>query len=117
MATVCDRILGRDKRIGSAMLVDSEGHIVEWKMRGPLLMPKEDVATFAGIWTIVVGGVVKQMEKYFGKSEFNSLGYEKLTVYRLPFGDRAIVITARKDIPLEIVLSLKEITEDQTVQR
>ena len=112
MNTVCDRILAKDERIGFAMIVNQEGHIVESKTRGPLLMPKEDIAALAGVWTIIIGGVGKQMEKYFGRFEVNLLGYEKVSVYGVMLRNRTIVISARKDLPMETVLSLKKIEED-----
>lgn len=111
MDTVCDKILARDRRIGFAMVVDAQGEIVESKMRGPLLMPKEDIAAFAGISTTIIRGVGTQMEKYFGRFDVNSLGYEKVNVHGVRAGDRTIVITATKDLPLEIVLSLKKIAQ------
>lgn len=111
MMTICDRILAVDKRIGFAMLVGDKGQIVESKMRGTLLMPKEDIAAFAGIWTSVMGGVSQQMQKYFGNHFGLSMYYDKVNVHGLPVGNKTIVITARKDLPLEIVLSLKKIAE------
>lgn len=111
MMTICDRILGVDKRIGFAMLVDDKGQIVESKMRGTLLMPREDIETFAGIWTSVMGGVSQQMQKYFGNRFGLSIYYDKVNVHGLSVGDRILVITARKDLSLEIVLSLKKIAE------
>jgi hypothetical protein len=111
MMTTCDRILAVDKRIGFAMLVDDKGQIVESQMRGTLLMPKKDVAAFAGIWTSVMGGVSQQMQKYFGNHHGLSIYYDKLNVHGLPVGNKTIVITATKDMPLEIVLSLKKIAE------
>jgi hypothetical protein len=109
LVTFCETVLAQDKRIGSAMLVGPQGDIIEWKTQGPLLMPKEEIASLAGIWTVIVEGVAKQTEKYFGKSEVNSLTYEKLVIHGLPFGDKTLVITARKDLPLETVLNLKKI--------
>ena len=94
------------------MVVDAQGRIVETKMRGRLLMPKEDIAAFGGTWTTIIGGVGKQMEKYFGRFDVNSLGYEKVNVHGLIVGDRTVVITATKDLPLEIVLSLKKLAEE-----
>jgi hypothetical protein len=111
MMTVCDRILAVDRRIGFAMVVDDKGEIVESKMRGTLLMPKEDIVAFAGIWTGVLGGVSQRMQKYFGTHFGLSIYYDKVYVHGLPVGDRTIVITATKDMPLEIVLSLKKIAE------
>lgn len=111
MVTICDRILAVDRRIGFAMIVNDKGEIVESTMRGTLLMPKEDIAAFAGVWTGVVGGVSQQMQKYFGNHFGLSLYYDKVNVHGLPVGDRTIVITATKDLPFEIVLSLKKIAE------
>jgi hypothetical protein len=112
METVCDRILATDKRIGFAMIVNHEGHIVESKVRGRLLMPQEDIAALAGVWTIIIGGVGKQMEKYFGRFEVNLLAFEKVAVYGVTLNERTIVISARKDLPLETVHSLKKIAEE-----
>jgi hypothetical protein len=109
MTRTCDRILAVDRRIGFAMLVNDKGEIVESIMRGTRLMPDQDIATYTGIWTIVIQGICKQMEKFLGSHQFYSLGYDKLTVHGLAVGDRTLVITARKDLPLEIVLSLKKI--------
>jgi hypothetical protein len=111
MTTICERILAVDKRIGFAMLVDDKGEIVESKMRGTLLMPKEEIAAFAGIWTGVMGGVAKQMQKYLGNHFGLSIYYDKVNIHGLAVGDRSLVITARKDLPFEIVLSLKKIAE------
>jgi hypothetical protein len=112
LATVCERIFARDRRIGFAMVVDPKGRIIESKIRGPTLMPEDDIALFAGLWTSIIGGVGKQLEKYFGRYDFNSLGYEKLNVHGVTVGDNTIVITATKDLPLQTVLSLREITQD-----
>jgi hypothetical protein len=109
LETVCDKIFARDGRIGFAMVVDGRGQILESKTRGTLLMPREDIAAIAGIWTSVMGGIALQMEKYFGKSEVVSLDYEKVNVHGFRVNDKTVVITARKDVPLEIVLSLKKI--------
>lgn len=53
---------------------------------------------------LVIQGTAKSMEKFLGSHRYYSLGYEKLTVHGLPAGDKAIVMTARKDLPLETVL-------------
>ena len=111
MSTICDRILAVDRRIGYVMVVDEKGEIVESMMRGTRLMPDEDIATYTGIWTNVIQGIAKQMEKFLGTHQYYSLGYDKLTVHGLPAGNRTIVITARKDLPLEAVLSLRRIAE------
>ena len=111
MTRICDRILAVDKRIGFAMVVNDKGDMVESIMRGTRLMPDRDMVTYTGMWTIIIQGIAKQMEKFLGSHQFYSLGYDKLTVHGLPVGNKTIVITARKDLPLEIVLSLKRIAE------
>jgi len=109
--TICDRILAVDRRIGFAMVVNEKGEIVESKMRGTILMPEEDIVAFGGLWTSVMGGVSQRMQKYFGNHLGLSIYYDKVNVHGLPVGDRTIVVTARKDMPLEIVLSLRKIAE------
>jgi hypothetical protein len=111
MSTICDRILAVDRRIGYVMVVDDKGEIVESKMRGTRLMPDQDIATYTGIWTNVIRGICMQMEKFLGMHQYYSLGYDKLTVHGVPAGNGTIVITARKDLPLETVLSLRKIAE------
>ena len=111
MTEICDRILTVDKRIGFVMVVNEKGEIVESRMRGTRLMPDQDIATYTGIWTNIIQGIAKQMEKFLGPHQFYSLGYDKLTVHGLPVGDNTVVITARKDLPLEIVFSLRKIAE------
>jgi len=111
--TLCDRILAADKRIGFAMMVDETGEIVEMKTRGVLLMPKKDIAAFAGIWTSVMGGVSQRMQKYFGNQSGLSIFYEKLNIHGLPVGHRTIVITATKDVPHEILLTLRQIAQTE----
>jgi len=81
MGDVCDRILAQDGRIGFAMVVDEKGQIVESKMRGTPLMPKEDIAAFAGVWTSVMGGVARQMQKYLGTNFGLSIYYSKLNIH------------------------------------
>jgi len=51
------------------------------------------------------------MEKFLGSNQFYSLGYEKLTVHGVTVGDKTIVITSRKDLPLETALGLRRIAE------
>jgi hypothetical protein len=111
MTEICDRILTVDKRIGFVMVVNEKGEIVESRMRGTRLMPDQDIATYTGIWTNIIQGIAKQMEKFLGPHQFYSLGYDKLTVHGLPVGDNTVVITARKDLPLETVFSLRKIAE------
>jgi len=111
MTEICDRILAVDRRIGFVMVVNEKGEIVESRMRGTRLMPDQDIATYTGIWTNIIQGIAKQMEKFLGSHQFYSLGYDKLTVHGLPVGDNTVVITARKDLPLEIVFSLRKIAE------
>ena len=111
MMTICDRILAVDSRIGFAMVVDDKGEIVESKTSGTRLMPEEDLGTFAGMWASVMRGVSERMEKYLGNHSGLSIYFDKATVHGMPVGNKTIVITARKDLPLEIVLSLKKITE------
>ena len=74
-------------------------------------MPKEDIEAYAGIWTGILGGVSQQMQKYFGNNFGLSIYYDKVNVHGLPVGDSIIVITTRKDMPLEIVHSLKRIAD------
>lgn len=93
------------------MVVNEKGEIVESKMRGTRLMSEEDIDEYTGIWTVIIRGITKQLEKYLGTHLFYSLGYERLTVHGVQAGNRTIVITARKDMPLEIVLSLKKTAE------
>jgi hypothetical protein len=111
MTGICDRILAVDRRIGFAMVVNDKGEIVESIVRGTRLMADQDIVTYTGIWTVVIQGIAKQMEKFLGSHQFYSLSYEKLTVHGLPAGNKTIVITARKDLPLEIVHSLRRIAE------
>jgi hypothetical protein len=113
MTTICDRVLAQDRRIGYVMVVDSLGKLVESKMRGRRLMPQEVIEQYTGLWTVLIRGITNQMEKHLGAHLFYSLGYEKLTVHGIPSGDKTIVITARTDLPLEIVLGLKKIAETQ----
>jgi hypothetical protein len=93
------------------MLVDDNGEIVESIMRGTRLMPEKDIATYTGLWTVVIQGIARQLERFLGSRRFYSLGFDKLTVHGLQAGDKTIVITARKDLPLETVLSLRKIAE------
>lgn len=113
MSAVCDRILAMDKRIGFAIVAKLDGEILESKMLGTPLMSREAVAGFAGSWAAIIQGIALQMEKYFGKSEIVSLGYEKLNVHGFKVQDRIVVITTRKDIPVEIVLSAKKTLETE----
>jgi hypothetical protein len=108
MGDVCGRILAQDGRIGFAMVVDEKGQIVESKMRGTPLMPKEDIAAFAGVWTSVMGGVARQMQKYLGTNFGLSIYYDKLNIHGFPVGNNAVVMAARKDLPFETVLSLEK---------
>ena len=111
MTRICDRILAVDRRIGFVMVVDDKGEIVESVMRGTRLMTDQDIVTYTGIWTIVIQGIAKQMEKFLGSHQFYSLGYDKLTVHGLPLGNKTLMITARKDLSLKTVLSLRRIAE------
>jgi hypothetical protein len=117
MTGICDRILAVDRRIGFVMVVNENGEVVESMIRGRQLMPDEHIATYTGLWTSIIRGIIKQMEKFLGSHQFYSLGYDKLTVHGIPLGDNTIVITARKDLPLEIVLSLRRIAEAQDQTR
>ena len=112
MTTICESILAVDSRIGYAMVVSEKGEVLESIMRGTRLMPQQDIATFTGIWTIVIKGICSQMEKFLGQHQYYSLGYDTLTVHGLPIaGNKTLVITARKDLPLETVLSLARIAD------
>lgn len=111
MSCVCNRILSQDGRIGFAMVVDEKGHIVESKIRGTPLMPKEDITAFAGVWTSVMGGVARQMQKYLGTNLGLSIHYDKLNIHGFPTGNNTVVIAARRDLPFETVLSLEKIAE------
>ena len=113
LTTICDRILAQDMRIGYVMVVDFQGKVVESQMRGRRLMPQEVIEEYTGIWTIVIRGITHQMEKHLGAHRFYSLSYEKLTVYGIVLGDRTIVITARNELPLESVLKLRKVAEEQ----
>ena len=93
------------------MIVNDEGQILESIVRGTRLMSDQDIQTYTGMWTIVIQGIAKRMEKFLGSHQFYSLGYDKLNVHGLPLGNKTLVITARKDLPLEIVLSLRKIAE------
>lgn len=93
------------------MVVDGEGKLVESKMRGKRLMPQEVIEEYTGMWTVIIRGISNQMEKHLGAHLFYSLGYEKLTVHGIVLGDKTVVITATKGLPLEIVLSLKKIAQ------
>jgi len=79
---------------------------IESRMACETLMSEEDIAEFAAVWASVIAGIVKQMERYFGKSDCVSLNHEKLNVHGTVLDDRIIVVTARKDLPLDIVLGL-----------
>jgi hypothetical protein len=111
MTTVCERVLALDGRIGFAMLVDDKGRIIESRMRGKRLMPQEVIEEYTGMWTIIIRGVSNQMEKHLGAHQFYSLGYDKLTVHGIVLRDKTVVITATKDLPLEIVLSLRKVAQ------
>jgi hypothetical protein len=102
-----------DKRIGFAMVANLDGEILESRMLGTPLMSKEAVAGFAGSWAAIIEGITLQMEKYFGRSEIVSLGYEKLNVHGFRVQDRIVVITTRKDVPVEIVLGVKKTLQTQ----
>ena len=93
------------------MVVDANGEIVESKLRGRRLMTDDTIATYTGMWTVLIRGIARQMEKFLGSNQFYSLGYEKLTVHGVTVGDKTIVITSRKDLPLETALGLRRIAE------
>jgi hypothetical protein len=105
--SLCAKILSVDRRIGFAMVTTPQGVILESRIAGSTLMPQEDIAKFAAIWASLVAGIIQQMEKYFGASEFVSLNYEKLNVHGTILDDRIIVITARKDLSPDIVLRIR----------
>ncbi len=109
MSNLSDKILAIDKRIGFVMIVNSEGAIIESKMTGKELMPRDKVANLARYWAAIIRGIVLQMEEYFGRSESVTLSYEKLNVHGFPLANKFIVITSRKDMPLEKVLGVKEL--------
>ena len=113
MSALCDKILAMDKRIGFAMVANLDGEILESRMLGTPLMSKEVVASFAGSWAAIIQGIALQMERYLGRSEIVSLGYEKLNVHGFKVQDRIVVITTRKDVPVEIVLSIKKAAEKE----
>lgn len=113
MSALCDKILAMDKRIGFAMVANLDGEILESRMLGAPLMSREAVAGFAGSWAAIIQGIALEMEKYFGKSEIVSLGYEKLNVHGFKIQDRIVVITTRKDVPVEIVLGIKKTLQTQ----
>jgi hypothetical protein len=115
VSALCDKILAMDKRIGFAMVANLDGKILESRMLGTPLMSKEAVAGFAGSWAAIIQGIAVQMETYFGKSETVSLGYEKLNVHGFKAQDRIVVITTRKDAPLEIVLGIMKTLQTQAV--
>jgi hypothetical protein len=115
VSALCDKILAMDKRIGFAMVANLDGKILESRMLGTPLMSKEAVAGFAGSWAAIIQGIAVQMETYFGKSETVSLGYEKLNVHGFKAQDRIVVITTRKDVPLEIVLGIMKTLQTQAV--
>ena len=93
------------------MVVDEKGQIIESKMRGAPLMPTEEITAFAGVWTSVMGGVARQMEKYLGAHFGLSIYYDKLNIHGYPVGSNNVVIAARKDLPFENVLALKKTAE------
>jgi hypothetical protein len=111
MSTACDRILAQDPRIAFAMVVDEKGEIVESKMRGTPLMPKEDITAFAGVWTSVMGGVARQLQKYFGTNFGLSIYYDKLNIHGYPSGNDTVVIAARKGLTFEHILTLRKTGE------
>jgi len=90
------------------MVVDEKGQIVESKMRGSPLMPREDITAFAGVWTSMMGGVARQMQKYLGTNFGLSMYYDKVNIHGFPIANKFVVITARKDLPFETVLSLQK---------
>jgi hypothetical protein len=91
------------------MVIDEMGSITESKMRGKRLMPDKDIETYTGLWTVFIRGICRQMERFLGTNLFYSLGFDKLTVYGLASTKNTVVITARNDLPPEIVLKLREI--------
>jgi hypothetical protein len=107
MATVWDKILAQDSRIRFAMVVDEKGQIVESKILGDSLVSREDISAFAGLWTGVIGGVARELEKYLGTGLGLSVYYDRLNIHGFPLGDNTVVIAARKDLPFETVLSLQ----------
>jgi len=111
MASVCDRVLAVDRRIGFVMVVDVNGEIVESKFQGRRLMTDETIATYTGMWTVLIRGIARQMEKFLGSNQYYTLGYDKLTVHGVTVGDKTIVITSRRDLPLDTVLGLRRIAE------
>jgi hypothetical protein len=111
MGDVCDRILTQDGRIGFAMVVDERGQVVESKMRGIPLMPNEDVAAFAGVWTSVMGGVARQMQKCLRPHLGLSTYYDRVNIHGFPVGNNAVVMSARKDLSFETVLNLQKTAE------
>lgn len=111
MSGVCDRILNKDERIAFAMVVNEKGQIVESKMRGSPLMPTEDITTFAGIWTSVMGGVARQMQKYLGTHFGLSMYYDKLNIHGYPAGNNTVVIAARKGLAFDTLLRLQKTEE------
>jgi len=111
MASICDRVLAVDSRIVFAMIVDDAGEVLGSLLRGKRLMPQEDITRYTGIWTVLIKGISKQMERFLGAHTFYSLGFDKLVVHGIPVGSKTIVVTASKDLPLETVHVLRQIAE------
>ena len=104
----CDKILEVDKSIGFAMIVDSGGNVLEWKTHAKAMyMPKDIVEKFVGPWSAVVADVLLKMEDFFGRIDHVSIYHEKLDIIGFPADDKFIIITARKDMPTEIIPKIK----------
>jgi hypothetical protein len=104
MAPLAKRVLALDHRIGSALVIDRKGHLLEFETAtSEMPIPESVVRTLGGVWSAVVAQIVEKLEQFFGPTAHVSIRMQKLDIHGLLAGKDLIILTARRDLPEEIL--------------
>lgn len=99
---ICTEIFKFDRRIRSALILDSTGRQIAGGMKKgiPSLEPQsEDLRLIAGM-TIQMSAD-KTWDRYFGKNQYTFQKRERLNILTFYLGDKLILVSAEPDFTLQ----------------
>ncbi len=99
---ICTEIFKFDRRIRSALILDSTGRQIAGGMKKgiPSLEPQsEDLRLIAGM-TIQMSAD-KTWDRYFGKNQYTFQKRERLNIITFYLGDKLVLVSAEPDFTLQ----------------
>lgn len=117
LATLYKKILGLDKRIRFAAVVNERGHIVRGGMRENIEPVEPLEKTPSLIAQLVAQESAEARSEFFGKPEYSLLVHEKISALIFYVRKGVVLVTAERDFPMRKIPLLRRMVQGRRAVR